>query len=118
MKKTVLCALVLAPTLAFAQGKSSDELFKDGETQYNLGNFDGAIKAWKDAFAAEPKPAYLYNIAQAYRQLKDCSNAQFFYKRFLALKEGDTVKPLAAPIKKEVEDRIRELEACAREQEA
>ena len=50
--------------------------------------------------------------------MKDCSNAQFFYKRFLALKDNDTVKPLTAQERKDVEDRIKELEACAREQEA
>ena len=116
------CALVLVPTLAAAQPKSAEEWFNEGSTQYNLGNFDAAIEAFKQGFAAEPverkQAAYLFNIAQSYRQKKDCSQAQFFYKRFLALKDRDTVKPLSAQERKDVEDRIRELEACAREQEA
>ncbi|MBA3503711.1 MAG: hypothetical protein M4D80_35385 [Myxococcota bacterium] len=123
MKKlSLLCALVLAPTLAFAQPKTPEEWFTEGSNQYNLGNFEAAVKAFKEGFTAEPverkKAAYLYNIAQTYRQMKDCGNAQFFYKRFLALKDVDTVKPLSAQERKDVEDRIKELEACAREQEA
>src|SRR5262245_36996177 len=115
-------ALVLAPALAAAQPKTPDEWYKEGETQYNLGNFEKAIEAFKQGFSLETvdskKSAYLYNIAQSYRQAKDCSNAQFFYKRFLALRDADPSKPLKAETRKEVTDRIRELEDCARNQEA
>jgi len=118
----LVCALVLAPTLASAQPKTPEEWFAEGSNEYNLGNFDAAVKAFKEGFTAEPverkKAAYLYNIAQTYRQMKDCGNAQFFYKRFLSLKETDTVKPLTEKERKDVDDRIKELEACAREQEA
>jgi hypothetical protein len=116
------CAIMLVPSLAWAQPKTPEEWYKEGENQYNLGNFDGAVKAFKEGFALEQneskKAAYLFNIAQSYRQAKDCSNAQFFYKRFLALKDADTSKPLSPQTRKEVEDRIKELEECARQQEA
>jgi hypothetical protein len=116
------CAL-LVPALAFAQPqKTPEQYFQDGETQYNLGNFAAAIEAFKAGFAAEPDPskkaAYLHNIAQSYRQAKDCSQAQFFYKRYLALKDQDTKKPLDPQKRKDIEDRIKELEDCARQQEA
>jgi hypothetical protein len=117
----IALALVLVPSLVMAQPKTPEEWYKEGENQYNLGNFEAAVKAFKEGFALEPnegkKSAYLYNIAQSYRQAKDCSNAQFFYKRFLALKENDTAKPISPQLKKDVEDRIRELEECARQQE-
>jgi tetratricopeptide (TPR) repeat protein len=117
----LVCALVLAPSLASAQ-KTPDEWYKEGETQYNLGNFEKAIEAFKQGFSLETtdskKSAYLYNIAQSYRQAKDCSNAQFFYKRFLALRDADANKPLKADTRREVEERIKELEECARNQEA
>ena len=100
----------------------ADEWYKEGETQYNLGNFDKAVDAFKQGFALETddskKAAYLYNVAQSYRQAKDCSNAQFFYKRFLSLKDSDTAKPLNPDKRAEIEDRIKELEECARQQEA
>jgi hypothetical protein len=116
-----VCALVFAPAIASAQ-KTPDEWYKEGETQYNLGNFEKAIEAFKQGFSLETtdskKSAYLYNIAQSYRQAKDCSNAQFFYKRFLALRDADASKPLKADTRREVEERIKELEECARNQEA
>lgn len=114
-------ALLLVPALASAQQKSPGDWFKDGETQYNLGNFSEAIEAFKKAYALETvesnKAVYLYNIAQAYRFAKDCSNAQFFYKRFLATR--DAIKPpLDVQKRNEIEARIKELEECARNAEA
>ncbi len=119
---TLVSALVLVPTLALAQpSKSPDDWYKEGETQYNLGNFQAAVDAFKKGFELEPneskKAAYLYNVAQAYRQAKDCTNAQFFYKRYLALKDNDTKKPLKPEKRKEIEDRIQELDDCAKQQE-
>jgi len=119
---TIACAVLLAPALAAAQPKTPEDWYKEGETQYNLGNFDKAVEAFKAGFAAEPndskKAAYLYNIAQSYRQAKDCTNAVFFYKRYLALKDSDTTKPLAPAKRQEIEDRIKELDECAKQQEA
>lgn len=121
-RSSFVFAALLAPSLAFAQPKSADDFYKEGETQYNLGNFQAAVDAFKKGFELEPvdskKAAYLYNVAQAYRQNKDCGNAQFFYKRYLALKENDTKKPLKPEKRTEIEDRIKELDECARQQEA
>lgn len=120
---TWVCAAMLAPAIALAQpAKTADQWYTEGENHYNLGDFPKAVEAFKKGFEAEPdeskKAAYLYNVAQAYRQAKDCSNAQFFYKRYLALKDVDTRKPLKADKRQEIEDRIKELEDCARQQEA
>jgi tetratricopeptide (TPR) repeat protein len=118
----LLFALLLVPALASAQPRSAEEWYKEGETQYNLGNFTEAIEAFKKAFSLETvdskKSAYLYNIAQSYRYAKDCSNAQFFYKRFLALRDTDKAKPLDSKKRADIEARIKELEECARQQEA
>jgi len=121
MKRSILCALVLAPALAGADPKdpkTPDEWFEFGQNQYNLGNFDKAVEAFKKGFELEPsegkKAAYLFNIAQAYRQAQNCKDAQFFYKRYLAFKDADTKKPLAEDKRKEIEDRIRELDECAK----
>ncbi len=117
----LLLVSVLLPTIAVAQPTSADDWYKEGETQYNLGNFQSAVDAFKKGFELEPseskKAAYLYNVAQAYRQSKDCTNAQFFYKRYLALKENDTKKPLKPDKRQEIEDRIKELDDCAKQQE-
>jgi hypothetical protein len=129
MKRILLASLMgavfapaLAPSLAFAQPSTPEDWYKEGETQYNLGNFDKAVEAFKKGFELEPneskKSAYLYNIAQSYRQAGDCTNAQFFYKRYLALKDNDTRKPLTPEKRQEIEGRIKDLDECAKAQEA
>ncbi|HEX2691267.1 MAG TPA: hypothetical protein VHN14_31860 [Kofleriaceae bacterium] len=111
--------LVLVPVLAWAEPRTAEDWYKEGENQYNLGNFDKAVEAFKQGFSLETneskKAVYLFNVAQSYRQANDCKNAQFFYKRFLALKDNDTVKPLSPKTRKDVEDRISELEACVQQ---
>jgi len=119
MRKICL-AVLLMPALAWAEPKTADEWYKEGSNQYNLGNFDKAVEAFKQGFALEPddskKPTYLYNVAQSYRLANDCKNALFFYKRYLSLKATDPSKPVPPKIRKEIEDRIPELEACVQQQ--
>jgi hypothetical protein len=115
--RTLVCSLlVLVPVLAMADPRTADEFYKEGETQYNLGNFDKAADAFKQGFSLETsdakKPSYLYNVAQAYRQSHKCKDAAFFYKRYLSLKDQDTAKPLAADKRSEIEGWIAELEQC------
>lgn len=104
---------VLAPTAsAFADEASARRQYEAGERAYNLGDFDKAIGLFKSAYEEWPQPAFLFNIAQTYRQMGDCKQALFFYKRFLSLKQQDTKKPLRPELKAEVESRIVELEEC------
>jgi hypothetical protein len=122
MRKICL-AILLVPALAWAQPKSPPktavEWYKEGENQYILGNFDKAVEAFKQGFSLETdedkRAKYVFNIAQSYRQANDCSKAHFFYKRFLALKANPKVTPLDPQRRQEVEDRIKDLEACAQQ---
>ncbi len=120
--RTLVCASLLVPVLALAQPKTADEWYKEGETQYNLGEFDKAAEAFKQGFALESvdskKAAYLYNVAQAYRQGGKCKDAAFFYKRYLSLKDQDTAKPISAQKRAETERFIADMEACAKNLEA
>ncbi len=99
---------------AFADMATARQKFSAGERAYNLGEFDKAVSLFKEAYEAEPDPAFLFNIAQSYRQAGDCKEAVFFYKRYLALKQNDIKKPLRPEVKAEVEKRIVELEECMR----
>ena len=118
----LVTTLLFASRIAAADPTTADGWYTEGSTQYTLGNFDKAVTAFKKGFELETddskKPAYLYNIAQAYRQANDCKNAVFFYKRFLALKDNDTVKPLSADRRTEVEGRIKDGEDCIKSQDA
>ena len=119
-----VCALLFVPALAFADPPppTPDGWYKLGETEYNLGNFEKAADAFKEGFSRETveskKPAYLFNVAQAYRQANRCKDAIFFYKRFISLKDQDTVKPLSPEKRAETQQRIAELEECAKNQDA
>ena len=128
MKRSIsfVCAALMAPALAVAQpanpSKAADDFYKEGETQYNLGNFAAAVEAFKKGYEAEPdtskKAAYLYNVAQSYRQANKCRDAGFFYKRYLALKAEDTAKPLKPEKRVEIEQMIKDLNVCVQQQEA
>lgn len=118
--RLLFCVAVFLPVTAIAEPKSADDWYKEGEIQYNLGNFDRAADAFKQGYAVESaetkKAAYLYNVAQAYRQGKRCKDAVFFYKRYLSLKDQDTVKPLRAERRAEIERWIAELQECEKAQ--
>jgi outer membrane protein assembly factor BamD (BamD/ComL family) len=49
-----IAAVALAVSTAVAQpAKTADDYYKDGEKQYNLGNFDKAIENFKQAYAIQ-----------------------------------------------------------------
>jgi len=75
-------ALCISGT-ALADKDASLATYAKGKREYNLGNFAEAIVAFKAAYKEYEAPAYLYNIAQSYRQLKNCKDALFFYQRYL-----------------------------------
>jgi tetratricopeptide (TPR) repeat protein len=86
----IAAAILLCPGPTHAQPAPNDQselgvVYRKGKTAYDLGNFDDAIKYFKQAYAMQPHEAHLYNIAQAYRQAGDCRNALFFYKRYVAV---------------------------------
>ena len=111
------CMLALIAALshgAYADEATAKARYSAGESAYNLGQFDKAIELFKQAYEQWPEPAFLFNVAQAYRQTGDCKQALFFYKRFLSLKENDTKRPMKSELKTEVEGRVAELEECVR----
>ena len=85
--------------------------FEDGTKAFNLGEFDRAIAEYKAAYNAKPDPVFLYNIAQSYRLSNDLSQALFFYRSFLRNQPN-------TPNRKEIEERIRQLETQISQQKA
>lgn len=97
-----------ATSPALAQQPAGDKkkalaLFDKGDAQYDLGRWKAAIDLWTQAYEAYPSPAFLFNIAQAYRQDQDHCQALHFYRRYLAKKPD-------AKNRGEVENFIAELE--------
>ena len=114
LRGALIVAVLSTSSLALADEATARKDFAAGERAYNLGEFDKAIDLFKKAYEEWPEPAFLFNVAQTYRQTGDCKQALFFYKRFLALKQNDTKKPIRPELKSEVEKRIVELEECMR----
>ena len=101
----VLLTLATAPAQAQPTGdkKKALALYEKGNTQYNLGRWKEAITLFTQAYEEYNAPEFLFNIAQAHRQDENCSEALFFYRRYLANKPNATNKG-------EVETFIKELE--------
>jgi tetratricopeptide (TPR) repeat protein len=121
MKTTIVLATLLATatsTLAQpapAPPPSEDKraaakaLYDKGLSHYNLGEFDEAIKAFKEAYAISQAPGLLFNVAQSYRLKKDYEQATYFYQTYLRLKPD-------APNRTDVEERLKEMQEALEEQ--
>jgi hypothetical protein len=79
----LLVLLALAPAARADNPQRAKELFQEGTTFFDLGQFDKAIESWQAGYRERPDPGFLYNIAQAYRLAGDANKAIFFYKGYL-----------------------------------
>src|SRR5205814_413179 len=67
------------------QEKVARAHFDKAEKAFNLGHFDAALASYQAAYEALPLPAFLFNIAQCHRNLRNREQAVFFYQRYLSL---------------------------------
>ena len=73
-----------ATTAHADDAQKARDLFTQGNTYFDLGQFDKAIDAWQSGYQLKNDPGFLYNIAQAYRTTGEAQKAVFFYKRYLS----------------------------------
>ena len=120
MKGLVTVAIVIAlcsASVSHAQDEQVDkkqkaaQLAREATGHFRLNEFDGALKAYAEAYRAFPEPSLLYNIAQCHRQLDHKQDAVRFFKSYL--NEVPT-----AENKDEVERFIQKLEAALKEENA
>lgn len=108
--KLAVVALLLAtasPALADPTDRQrAKALYESGSAEYKAGHYERAIELFQSAYDLSHAPALLFNIAQAYRLSGACAPAVDYYKRSLAEDPN-------ADNKTEIEDRLRELAACA-----
>jgi tetratricopeptide (TPR) repeat protein len=81
--------------------------FAEGNTAYDLAEFQKALDAYSEAYRLVSLPGFLFNIAQCHRQLGHAERAAFFYRRYLALSKTE---PPNAPLVREL---IAEMDAAA-----
>ncbi len=122
MRMTLVAFAVLASTHAGAQpapdanGSPDDAkaraktFYDEGTKRYDLGQYAGAVDAFRTAYGLLPEPLFLFDIGQAYRQLHDCENARSSYKSYL--RNSPT-----ADNRVKVEQFIVELDECVRKRD-
>jgi tetratricopeptide (TPR) repeat protein len=78
---------------------------RSAREHYDLRQYAAAIEDYRRAFEALPDPLFLFDIAQAYRQIHDCDNAITFYRNYLRERPD-------ADNRAKVEEFIAELTPC------
>ncbi len=77
---------VAAPQVEVEPGKTeADKLADEGREAYKAGNYAEAFKLFTRAYAAEPKPAFLYNMAKAKEKLADYKEAVHLLEKYLQI---------------------------------
>jgi tetratricopeptide (TPR) repeat protein len=116
--KWLALVVVAAMTIATAHADSSSKAqadataaYQEGQRRYLAEDYLRAAEQFEAAYDLDPDPAYLFNIAQAYRFGKQCTKSIESYQRFLAV----VAKP---PNAEAVAGYIREQEACAKAEAA
>src|SRR5687767_13743600 len=79
--------------------QAAEARFKAGKQAFRLGDYSEAIKEWREAYRLKDNPAFLFNIAQAYREVGDLPKAVMFFENYL--KESKN-----APNRTDVEKRV------------
>ena len=57
-------------------------LFERAQASFSQGKFDEARADYQAAYDVEPLPAFLFNIAQCYRNMGDYERAQLYFHRY------------------------------------
>ena len=107
LRGVVAAALVCALAgVAFADNKEvAKQAYSEGKRQYDLGEYEAALTAFKKAYLNYEEPVFLFNIAQCYRAMGDRAGAVRSYRAFLR-------NWPKAPNREQVERIVSELEAA------
>lgn len=81
---SVSVATIVALSSTSLADPTAEDLFNEGQAEYDRHNFALAVERWQAAYRVAKEPALLFNIAQAYRLANDCESALSTYKRFIA----------------------------------
>ena len=104
---TALAAPAKPPKITPAAKKIAKEHFDKGQTAFKLGRFDEALSEFSAAYEAAPMAAFLYNLGQCHRQMKNWERAKFFFEGYLRelpdAPNRDTVEELVAETQAELD---------------
>ncbi|MFO0618741.1 MAG: hypothetical protein U0414_39485 [Polyangiaceae bacterium] len=102
------------PSVAFAVDPAAHdralELFQKGREAFKASQFQASIDLIKEAYALEPAPVLLYNLAKAYEGLGDIEHAAATYEQYL-----DEEKEI--PDRAAIEAKLKNFKAAIAEKE-
>jgi tetratricopeptide (TPR) repeat protein len=80
-----MIALLLTVALSISPSAhaEAERLAKQSITDYNVGDFDSALKEATAAYKLDPRPGLLYNLGQVHRALHHWEQAEFYYRGYL-----------------------------------
>ncbi|MEO8699061.1 MAG: hypothetical protein ABI867_03425 [Kofleriaceae bacterium] len=112
MRSALVVALAIAGGNAHADSgpKAKHDAvaaYQEGQRRYRAEDYLHAAEQFELAWKLDPDPAYLFNVAQAYRFGAKCTKSIEFYREFLRV----VAKPANADA---IAGYIRDQEACAR----
>jgi tetratricopeptide (TPR) repeat protein len=108
--RSALAALLLcAPAFADATAEAREH-FRKAQTHYALGEFEEAAREFRETYRLREEPAILFNIGQAYRQMRQWQQAYFHYRQYLS-KQPD------APNRAETESLVEQMRRRMDEEE-
>ena len=96
LSRLVACAIVFYSFSAAAEEPTpgphapesevdARQAYQKGQTHYDLGEYPEAIALFREAYELSSVPAFLFDIAQAYRLSGDCAKALGVYRHFIRL---------------------------------
>ena len=86
----LLTAVLLQAAPASAQ--DARELFSQGQAAYETGDYDTAVRNWRQAWEIDPRPLLQYNLAQAYERLGQLDLAVTSYRAYVEASPGDDAR--------------------------
>jgi tetratricopeptide (TPR) repeat protein len=127
VRHLALCLVLIAsvasaaPKTGAPAQKQAQALFEQGLASYQSGKYQDAITQFKQAYELVDDPVYLFNIAQSYRKVADCTSADDYYRRYLgAAPKADNqqkVEQWLEELRPCVEQRKQDQEAARKSQE-
>ncbi len=95
-----------------ATDKKSRQLFDEGKAAFNRGDYDAAIRAWEEGYAAKPAPEFQFNLGEAELKAGRPAKAAEHLRQYL--KDA----PAKAPNREQVEATLKQLDSAASQDEA
>lgn len=85
MRTAVVILALATATAGFCDEAQSTakRYFREANTQFQLGHYAEAAKEFEAGYELDPRPGFLWNLAQCYRKLGDSEKALHFYKQYV-----------------------------------